>query len=1130
MALKWDAEKGEWVDPDAAKPDPMDVLSQSTPAAAVPGTEGPVAEAVGVPAKPTENPILKTIREVGSAITSPIHSPMGTLETLANEVNDALIGAAEVPGRNPVGDFLRENLHPDYQAPEKLAEQPIVRMVPFVKSVDDFTTPEGREHLKEHPSQLAVDALGLLGAKGTPGKRLTPALEKASSAVETVGKVAPKGLTEKVAAATAKAREMVPTARTQVVGEELGRAQRSAASMVDSNVGPLIDEMKAAKLSPEESMGLRQALDQGARPDDPKLGQLYDRVAEWSQADRARKLERDLPESMTTILKDQVEETLSPKMAVTGLGPDQTRAMFDAFKRGEPNPIPEASKAWERITTSYENALKAQQRKGRLFEFDPKAEAAKRPRYKFEEFGDAVPGGYNGVINAYDDAGNIVGNIQYQSMNDPRYGKEIGISMVEVDPRFRRQGVATELLDELRRQFPEEKWGPINPGVLTDEGSAWWSKAQAPRGPQSETLFEGIEPQVYPWRDYARLRRAKARLDRGDLSPEAYKAIVDKTTPGKYEPLLQAQKAEQALALNRRRFEPGFGPKAYDEAVSDLSETWTSLAEKGFNPVYVPREAVKTLTGEVGKPGFRLTTKQPSSLKGTTGKAPHYETDPALMMLKSEYELANQTVVQEAVANVYRRTGGKSYERAVQDYVKQGYTPARAESMVRSNFTGIRADGKLVKPEPGALLVRRDVGQAFKHHFERTAPTMAEEAFGLWMVPTLWMSPMFHVNNIVGGALITGLKAPHSALDLVAYGREAYKAVKAGDVDTRVPVGHGMAPEYTKNFTRASRIEEGGRLAKLWEKIPGSGLVDKSRSFNEFADSWYKTVTYLSEYDRAVRKGLDSWTAREMAGSAAANLMQNWDSFSPIERAFVQRIYPFWGFRKAMLRTVLTYPMDHPFRMHFLYQMSRDAEERSNLPDDWDHLLAIGGTGRDGKSYYVSLKGLDPMADVADIFTLKGFMQNLNPMFRWAPEVLGVSSYAGGVPLWPDYSKEPGVDMDSGMLRRPYDWDALWRVVPQINAFATWAGQTSTPPPDENSPEGWLAWLDRYGSLLRATPGISRRSAEEAEESFRKNLKTWARMKAKAEQKTTKEEAKQPAMAGGGSLKWNPATQTWEAQ
>ena len=1021
MAIKWDPESKTWVDDEATAPttepavapDPLASVGGAAPTP-VPGVDSgtavaaekqPVLDAVN------RNPVTKAIKATGEALAQPVLHPMGFVDALSDQATGVFVDPFIDAAKNP--ETIGKQLDPR----ELTGTEAGLSMVPGYKTSFDVQTPEGREELKQHPEQVILDALGLV-TPGATGRMV----QKIPGATAKVGEIAAKtpigrSAVEKLAGATGKAREVLPTARTAEVGA-LPTAQRAAAQQVNRNIGSLLDEFKKADLTPEETNALREATDQGIRPADERLGPLYDRVKEWEVADKNRKLERDIPDPVKGLLVDQVEATLGPKMAATGLGPDRTKAMFDAYRQGLPNPVPEAGKAWKHIQLETNRRILSRQREAKLFEFDPK--------------------------------------------------------------------------------------------------------------------IADLPPQVYPWKDYSTLRKAQRNLDRKlkildpELHPaahEAYRAVVDKVTPGKYEPLLQAQKAEFALAMNRRRYEPGFGKQAYDQITGEGMTTWTELAEQGFEPVYVPRQALRTLTDEIDTPRPQVTTKQPGSLKKSGGVSEYFETDPALMIAKNEYELANQTVVQKSVAEVYKKTGGKSYERALRDYMDQGYSQVQAERLIKSNYAGFKLDGTTSKPNPGQLLIKRDVASALKTYVEKTMPSLVDEAFGMWMVPVMWMAPMFHVNNIAGGVLMVGLKSPGSLLDYLAYGREAYKTVKAGEMDTRIPFGAGMAPQYTRKFTRESRLAEGGRLAKLWEKVPGHGLVDKSRKFNEFVDAVNRTIIGFSEEANALRKGIDPVTARETAGKAAANLMQNWDSMSPIERQIIQRVYPFWGFRKAMLRTVMTYPMDHPMRMHFLYQLQRDQEERENLPEEWDHLLGISGQGEDGKSYYLSLRGLDPFADISDFFSFKGFLQNLHPLARPVLEGAGVDSYRGGTPFFPFYDQPPEVDPSTGLLRKPFDWSVVWDLVPQVSALAQWANLKKLPPPDENTPTGWLRWLDTYGSTLRITPGISRRSEVEAMEKFHKNLKTAASIEARA---AKKEQESVGVSAGGPAPRWNPQTKAWE--
>lgn len=79
--------------------------------------------------------------------------------------------------------------------------------------------------------------------------------------------------------------------------------------------------------------------------------------------------------------------------------------------------------------------------------------------------GDAVPGGYNGYVRLVEGpTGDQVGYLDWQTA---RASNELLVAMVEVAPLFRRQGLATAMLDYvLRFQFDHPmtvSWGATTP-------------------------------------------------------------------------------------------------------------------------------------------------------------------------------------------------------------------------------------------------------------------------------------------------------------------------------------------------------------------------------------------------------------------------------------------------------------------------------------------------------------------------------------------------------------------------------------------------------------------------------------------------------------------------------------------
>jgi GNAT superfamily N-acetyltransferase len=90
------------------------------------------------------------------------------------------------------------------------------------------------------------------------------------------------------------------------------------------------------------------------------------------------------------------------------------------------------------------------------------------PEYgvKFDSYGDAVPGGYNGGHRAVDpQTGDYMGHIDYNSA-----GRDAVIADLQVHPDHQRSGLATKMFDYARRNDPSMGWSH---GGTTPDGEAW---------------------------------------------------------------------------------------------------------------------------------------------------------------------------------------------------------------------------------------------------------------------------------------------------------------------------------------------------------------------------------------------------------------------------------------------------------------------------------------------------------------------------------------------------------------------------------------------------------------------------------------------------------------------------------
>ena len=93
---------------------------------------------------------------------------------------------------------------------------------------------------------------------------------------------------------------------------------------------------------------------------------------------------------------------------------------------------------------------------------------------------DAIPGGIVGYIAFYDkESGDKAGYIDYGYTPRQAYVPEdiLDIKYVYVKPEYRRQGVATQLLEALLEKYPGV---PVDPGMSTSDGDAWLQTVDLP--------------------------------------------------------------------------------------------------------------------------------------------------------------------------------------------------------------------------------------------------------------------------------------------------------------------------------------------------------------------------------------------------------------------------------------------------------------------------------------------------------------------------------------------------------------------------------------------------------------------------------------------------------------------------
>jgi hypothetical protein len=219
--------------------------------------------------------------------------------------------------------------------------------------------------------------------------------------------------------------------------------------------------------------------------------------------------------------------------------------------------------------------------------------------------------------------------------------------------------------------------------------------------------------------------------------------------------------------------------------------------------------------------------------------------------------------------------------------------------------------------------------------------------------------------------------------------------------------------------------------------------VDASYAFGGMIDDMYRSMAYLYGKDKAARRGLGAQPAR-MAGIELSNrILQNWDRMTPLERTVVRYVWPFASWMKHIMAYTFTMPFDHPVRVSiinsFVEAEREDAD--SGLPDQFHQLFTLGRPNEYGDVKTINPGGMNPFTDVANYFTLSGFIGQLNPVASGMLTMMGVDERSGSAELHPTLVYDPVSGKLVAARRGPVEVFPT-AIIPQIGGVADLISQS----------------------------------------------------------------------------------------
>ena len=536
------------------------------------------------------------------------------------------------------------------------------------------------------------------------------------------------------------------------------------------------------------------------------------------------------------------------------------------------------------------------------------------------------------------------------------------------------------------------------------------------------------------------------------------RAFVEKGGPGRWEQAVRDPAALGEYLVFRFHDiygDPRLGPEAEADARAAYEEAWESadtelktLIAQGFDVPYIPssvssdvylgRNAIKPLIGR-GVPKTDLGKSKIWDLTPQTG-------DWAIGISKSVVQALQRDATIELMEHYIRPMSMTPAE--VRDFVDKvrgpfaegvgGNIMERYKTIARDEmgFDSIKPNTmfEFTLPRWGdqEIWLPKATIAALKEMQRQRKLGLPAKALKLYRYSILGLSPKFTAHIAFGGTVMGAARVSPGALRFIG---DAYRAVRDGTIpeipghasieegfdDTVMRMWHQQGAKDMLGHTIDEHIEvrQGIKKAAAKPIHYAKAVADINFRFTRLLRSLQVAVVYMDAAAKAARKDarlalpaadtgrtvyLSAERAMEQGMRAVEDAYGNLGSASPLERQVMQSVIPFYAWQKHIMKYVMSYPLDHPWRALVLSQAATRASEA--VPASWpirlQLLYFLGSPTPTGKVTAIDIRSLDPFRTTANYFTLTGWMQALTPLVTAPIAMLDPSFVYGSNTLYPN--------------------------------------------------------------------------------------------------------------------------------
>ncbi len=601
------------------------------------------------------------------------------------------------------------------------------------------------------------------------------------------------------------------------------------------------------------------------------------------------------------------------------------------------------------------------------------------------------------------------------------------------------------------------------------------------------------------------------------------------SVPARFDDLVQSTQRESTRAIIRDRFStaPDLDSliKLADEGIYDhlsardpefasilrkdqaaARATWQALRDAGHDPIFMQRVTPQ----QAARQPFIRVADHPTTLQSVKARmmdATPYVRDVGVILNQAQLDILQQLSTDAALTDIatsFGRTRASLIEELTPRLLKRADSEvpmrSRLDAMIRQRWekfdpASYGGGGKAVFSIEGAedIYIPRAMAANLKRMYEvkpNKLSAVIDPVTKAFRTSVLPFALRWHLNNTIGGAIVTAINDPRAFLELPDVIREMWGQRKNPHLaaerimpEGAPPSGFGMTmgPDRARwdvdagspirdRIAASAQFASGSTLRKLYDQARDSRLsaipeglkkfTEASYGVNQFVDDIYRASLSRSSMKRLMGKGWSEDAAEALTVQSLRRSFQAWDDMTPMERSVMRSVVPFYGFAAWATKFVLRYPLDHPLRASILGSITRAelTDAMTGLPEYIRDMILLGDPRANSTVKALNLSPFNPFGGVPSMFTVAGFTGQLNPVISGVLESIGVDTRSGGPLLYPELRYDPETGRMVADPAGNVVSNILGNTIPQLSGISA-----------------LLGWNDEFNDTLKRDPSAAGR-------------------------------------------------------